>query len=75
MNKSITELTTTLQRINNGEKFNFNLAWFQNKGLVTVKDVYKYDNCGNIIIKAGKKVVKDFTIHLTPKAKLFIKIA
>lgn len=74
MNKSITELTTTLQRINNGEKFNFNLAWFENKGLVIVKDVYKYDNYGNIIVRGGVKVVKDFTIHLTQKAKLFIKI-
>lgn len=75
MNKAITELTTTLQRINNGEKFNFNLAWFQNKGLVTVKDVYKYDNYGNIVTRGGEKVIKDFSIHLTPKAKLFIKMA
>jgi hypothetical protein len=63
----IRKLQATLQRIDNGERFFFNITQFRNMGLVTSKDVHYTDARGNDAIKRTEW-------FLTPKAKEYLKI-
>jgi hypothetical protein len=65
--KRIRKLQSDLQRIDNGERFFFNITQFRNMGLVTSKDVHYTDARGNDAISRTEW-------YLTPKAKEYLKI-
>ena len=65
--KRVRKLQSDLQRIDNGERFFFNITQFQNMGLVKSRDVHYKDATGNDAIKRTEW-------YLTPKAKEYLKI-
>ena len=65
--QSLRKTQGTLLRIQNGEKFFFNVTVFRNLGLVDSRDNYYNDASGN-------KVKKDTSWFLTAKGKRILAI-
>ena len=63
----IREIITTLQRIDNGEKFFFNTTQYENFGLVTARKKWGTNAVGN-------KVEIGYTFHLTDKARRYLNV-
>ena len=63
----IREIITTLQRIDNGEKFFFNVAQYEKFGLITTRKKWGINAVGN-------KVVRGHTFHLTDKARRYLNV-
>ncbi len=61
------EIIAVLQRIDNGEKFFFNIAQYEKFGLITTRKKYGINAVGN-------KVERGHTFHLTDKARRFLSV-
>ncbi len=61
------EIIAVLQRIDNGEKFFFNIAQYERFGLITTRKKYGVNAVGN-------KVERGSTFHLTDKARRFLSV-
>ena len=63
----IREIIATLQRIDNGEKFFFNVAQYEKLGLITARKKYGINAVGN-------KVEIGHTFHLTDKSRRYLNV-
>ena len=61
------EIIATLQRIDNGEKFFFNIVQYERFGLITTRKKYGINAVGN-------KVERGHTFHLTDKGRGFLSV-
>ena len=61
------EIIAVLQRIDNGEKFFFNISQYEKFGLITTRKKYGINAVGN-------KVERGHTFHLTDKARRFLSV-
>lgn len=61
------EIIATLQRIDNGEKFFFNIVQYERFGLITTRKKYGINAVGN-------KVERGHTFHLTDRARGFLSV-
>ena len=61
------EIIAVLQRIDNGEKFFFNIAQYERFGLITTRKKYGINAVGN-------KVERGHTFYLTDKARRFLSV-
>ena len=68
LRQTISRLQANLIRIDNGERFFFNITQYKNLGLVWEKDVYYTDSTGD-----KERLRTDY--FLTDKAKQYIKVA
>ena len=66
--ETIRKLQSNLIRIDNGERFFFNIEQYKNLGLIKEKDIYGLDSSGN-----KTRIRTEY--YLTDKAKQYIKIA
>lgn len=66
--ESIRKIQSDLIRINNGERFFFNITVYEKLGLIKEKDIFGTDASGNKI-----RIKTEY--YLTDKAKQYIKVA
>jgi hypothetical protein len=65
---NIRKIQSDLIRIDNGERFFFNITNYKNLGLIKERDIMGKDSTGN-------KVIIRTEYYLTDKAKQYIKVA
>jgi hypothetical protein len=66
--RTIRKIQADLIRIDNGERFFFNIANYEKLGLIKERDVFGTDSSGN-----KTRIRTDY--YLTDKAKQYVKIA